>query len=85
LQPGAVVQLGIGWPRDHLYIMAQLAEGMGEVAYVDALAAAMGMAAVAEQPDAKGPIIQSIRHWCINPLAFFEWLQLSALMSVVKP
>jgi hypothetical protein len=43
--------------------MAQLAEGMGEVSYVDPLAAAMGMAAVAEQPDAQGAIVQSIRHW----------------------
>jgi hypothetical protein len=59
--------------------MAQLAEGMGEVSYVDPLAAAMRMAAVAEQPDAQGPIVQWIRHRCIIPLAFF------GMASVIGP
>ena len=50
------VELGVRLTAEHLDVVAEVDEGLGQVADVDALATAVGLAPVREECDAKGAV-----------------------------
>ena len=57
MQFKAVLHFRVGWAGDHLNMMSQVVKGMGQVAYVNPLAAAMGMTPIAQQGNAEGAML----------------------------
>ena len=48
-----LVQFGVGLTAQDLHVVAQIDEGLGQVAHVHALASAVRLAAVGEEGDAQ--------------------------------
>ena len=53
VQHRALVEFGVGLAREHLDVVPERVKFPGQVAYVDALAAAVRLAAIGQQRDAK--------------------------------